>query len=115
MTEQQIQQEIRLALGRGDVRVFRNNTGALRDENGRLVRYGLCTGSADLIGLRRVVIGPEHVGQTMGQFVAVEVKTATGRLTREQQAFLRLVEQFGGLAGVARNVEEAVRLVERPP
>jgi hypothetical protein len=35
MTEQQIQQQIRIACSRGPVRLWRNNVGALRDENGR--------------------------------------------------------------------------------
>jgi hypothetical protein len=36
------------------VRLWRNNVGALRDERGRLVTYGLCKGSSDLIGLHQV-------------------------------------------------------------
>jgi hypothetical protein len=63
MTEQQIQQHIRIACSRGPVRLWRNNVGALRDENGRLVRYGLCPGSADLIGLQCLPSG-------LGRFVA---------------------------------------------
>jgi hypothetical protein len=34
MTEQQIQQQIRLACSSGDTRLFRNNTGTLRDQHG---------------------------------------------------------------------------------
>ncbi|MCP9910718.1 VRR-NUC domain-containing protein, partial [Cyanobium sp. BA20m-p-22] len=64
MSEQELQQQIRLQLGSSPVRLWRNNVGALRDERGRLVTYGLCKGSSDLIGLRQVLIGPEHLGQT---------------------------------------------------
>lgn len=42
------------------------------------------------------------ISQT-GQYVAVEAKTATGRVTDEQRAFIRMVRSFGGLAGVARS------------
>lgn len=31
-------------------RLFRNNTGAWKDPSGRIVKYGLCKGSSDLIG-----------------------------------------------------------------
>jgi hypothetical protein len=45
-SEHEIQQRIRLACGRGAVRLWRNNTGALVDQQGR---FGLCKGSSDLI------------------------------------------------------------------
>lgn len=111
MSEQRIQQEIRLALGNGPARLWRNNTGTLPDRQGRPVRFGLCKGSSDLIGLRSVIIGPEHVGQTMAVFAAVEVKTATGRITPDQQAFIDAVAAMGGLAGVARSVEDAAQIL----
>jgi hypothetical protein len=107
MSEQELQQRIRLELGRGPVRLWRNNVGALRDERGRLVTYGLCKGSSDLIGLSQVVIGPEHLGQTLAVFSALEVKTTKGRIREEQEKFLQLVQQLGGRGGVVRSVEEA--------
>lgn len=111
MTEQQIQQEIRLKLSRGSTRLWRNNTGALRDERGQLVRYGLCAGSADLIGIRTITITPDMVGQTVGVFTALEVKAARGRVTSEQQAFLAMVRQQGGIAGVVRSIDDAQTLL----
>ena len=101
-----VQNAIRLEHGAGPARLWRNNTGALKDATGRLVRYGLCPGSSDLIGLRQVTITPDMVGQTIAQFVAIEVKDR-GRLTEQQQAFITMVQQAGGLAGVARSPEEA--------
>lgn len=111
MSEQQIQQAIRLKLSKGPVRLFRNNTGALRDERGQLVRYGLCSGSSDLIGFRQVTITPDMVGQQLAVFAAVEVKAPNGRPTAEQEAFLAMVQHFGGMAGIARSVEEAAQLL----
>jgi hypothetical protein len=35
------------------------------------------------------------------------VKAPRGRLTAEQEAFLAMVLEMGGLAGVARSVEDA--------
>lgn len=111
MTEQQIQQHIRLACGTGDTRLFRNNTGTLRDQHGRPVSFGLCKGSADLIGWRTVTITPEMVGTQVAVFTSIEVKTATGRLRTEQQQWLDAVQAAGGIAGVARSVSDAERLL----
>jgi hypothetical protein len=101
-----IQNAIRLELGSGPARLWRNNTGALKDSTGRLVRYGLCPGSSDLIGLRTRVITEADLGHRFAQFVAIEVKHQ-GRLTEQQRAFLQMVDWAGGLAGVARSPEEA--------
>ena len=114
VSEQTIQQRIRLACSRGPVRLWRNNTGRLRDERGQLVTFGLCPGSSDLIGFRSLVITPEMVGQTVAVFAAVEVKSPTGRPTPEQTAFIDHVRAAGGLAGIARSVEDAHRLLDAP-
>ena len=47
-SEHEIQQRIRLACGRGAVRLWRNNTGALVDQQRRFVRFGLCKGSSEI-------------------------------------------------------------------
>jgi len=110
-SEQQIQQEIRLTCSTGATRLFRNNTGTLRDANGRPVQFGLCKGSADLIGYRSIAITPDMVGTTVAVFLSIEVKTATGKLRPEQQQWLDAVQAAGGIAGVARSVEDALRIV----
>jgi hypothetical protein len=110
-SEQQIQQEIRIACSTGNTRLFRNNTGTLKDANGRPVQFGLCKGSADLIGWKRVTITPEMVGTQVAVFLSIEVKTATGRLRPEQQQWLDAVQAAGGIAGVARSVSDAEALL----
>ncbi len=110
-SEQQIQQNIRIACSNGDTRLFRNNTGTLKDANGRPVQFGLCKGSADLIGWKRVTITPEMVGTQVAVFASIEVKTATGRLRPEQQQWLDAVQDAGGIAGVARSVSDAEALL----
>lgn len=110
MTEADLQQEIRL-LSTGNVRLFRNNSGALKDINGRLVRYGLGNGSSDLIGMRSIVIGPEHVGMTIAQFVSLEVKRPGKKPTDEQASWLVMVRDMGGVAGVARSVDDAKEIL----
>ena len=109
-SEQTIQQQIRLACSKGDCRLFRNNTGTLVDRNGRPVQFGLCKGSADLIGWKRVTITPDMVGTTVAVFTSIEVKSATGRIRPEQQQWLDAVQAAGGIAGVARSIDDARRL-----
>ena len=115
MTEQQIQQHIRLACGKGDCRLFRNNTGTLKDANGRPVQFGLCKGSSDLIGWRTITITPDMVGKQVAIFTSIEVKTPTGRVQPEQQQWLDAVQAAGGVAGVARSVEDAQRILLHSP
>jgi hypothetical protein len=111
--ETTLQQQIRLALGtRPDARLFRNQVGSLPDpRTGRLVTFGLARGSADLIGWRTVTITPDMVGQRLAVFTSIEIKTPTGRIRPEQQAWLSVVQGAGGIAGVVRSVADAVRIV----
>ncbi len=94
-------------------RLFRNNTGAIKDDEGRLVRFGLCKGSSDLIGFKPVTITPDMVGRTVAIFTAIEVKTPTGKPTPEQLHFIDRVKQLGGIAGVARSVEDALSITNQ--
>jgi hypothetical protein len=110
-SEQSIQQHIRIACSTGATRLFRNNTGTLRDQHGRPVSFGLARGSADLIGYRTITITPDMVGQQVAVFTSIEVKTPTGRIRPEQQAWLETIQAAGGIAGVARSVEDALRIV----
>ena len=107
--ETDLQQRIRLALGtHPDARLFRNQVGSLPDpRTGRLVTFGLARGSADLIGWRTVTVTPEMVGQQLAVFTSIEVKTPTGRIRPEQHAWQRTVSAAGGIAGIARSVQDA--------
>ena len=111
MTETNLMHSIMLA--DHGCRLFRNNTGAIKDANGRLVRFGLCKGSSDLIGMKSVTITPEMVGQKVAIFTAIEVKTASGKATPEQLNFVSRVKALGGIAGIARSVED-VLAITRP-
>ncbi len=91
--------ECLIALSGAGCLVWRNNTGALPDKGGRVMRFGLCRGSSDIIG-----VAPG------GIFLAIEVKTATGRATPDQLRFIEAVVRSGGRAGLARSAEEAVAI-----
>jgi hypothetical protein len=108
-SETHLQQEIRLAVGtRPDLRLYRNNCGSLPDpRTGRLVTFGLARGSADLIGWRTITVTQAMVGTRLAVFTSIEVKTPTGRVKPEQQAWLEAVQGAGGIAVIARSVPDA--------
>lgn len=111
-SEQAIQQNILLECSAGDVRLLRNNCGSYKSPTGTFVRYGVGNpGGSDLIGLRRVRITPQMVGQEIGQFVALEIKRPGLKPTEQQQRFQAMVRNMGGLAGVATSVPEARKLL----
>ena len=117
MTESTIQREIMLACSAAGDTIWRNNTGVawqgseLRKQgrnmliiNARPVHFGLTKGSSDLIGIRPTIITPEMVCQTVAVFLALEVKTPSGRVSAAQKTFLAHVNAAGGLARVVRGV-----------
>lgn len=111
-----VQSAVRLAAPAAGMRLFRNNVGALLDRRGVLVRFGLANDtkalnrqikSGDLIGWRRIVITPAHVGSMVAQFVSIETKhegwTYRGDEHEEaQQRWALLVAGEGGYAKFAR-------------
>ena len=102
MTEAEIMRDIQIAVSELGCRVWRNNIGILQDRNGKYVCYGVCNpGGSDLIGFTN-----------KGRFLAIEVKTEKGTVTTEQAQFILTVNQFGGIAFVARSVSEAVSILE---
>jgi hypothetical protein len=112
MSEAGEQSRIMLALGgHPGIRVFRNNVGLARFPDGSTVRYGLCPGSADLIGWREVTITPEMVGTKVAQFLSVECKAPKGRTTDKQDAWFFAVKRGGGVALVARSVDDVKHLL----
>lgn len=115
MNETAIQQRIRGILNNrlAPTRLWRNNVGKWRDPvTGRWIEYGLAVGSADLIGIERRLITPAMVGSTVGVFLAVEVKTPIGRLSKEQKAWLGAVRSLGGNDQVMRSEDDATQFLE---
>jgi hypothetical protein len=109
------QSAVRLEASEKGVKLFRNNVGVLEDKTGRPVRYGLGNDSpkmneviksADLIGIRGVLIQPHHIGHVFGQFVSREIKAPNWQYTgggREpaQLAWANLINANGGDAAFA--------------
>lgn len=114
-SEAAVQSQVRLEASRKGGRLWRNNVGAGYAEDGSFMRWGLANDSAqvnkviksaDLIGLRPVLIKQQHVGLVLGQFVSREVKAAGWRYSgtdREvaQLNWATLVNTLGGDAAFA--------------
>lgn len=109
-SEAKVQSLVRIEAAKNGVWLTRNNVGALRDDNGRPVRYGMANESkqqneriksGDLIGLAKRLITPRDVGTIIGQFYSRECKpegwTYTGT-EREvaQLAWANFINANGG-------------------
>jgi hypothetical protein len=117
---------MRLSSLRGVV-AFRNNVGMgwsgrlIKEDrlrgtvllgDARPVRFGLAPGSGDLIGWQTVTVTPEMVGKPVALFLSAEVKTDKGRATDQQNHFMRVVNEAGGVAGIVKSEAEAQALIE---
>jgi hypothetical protein len=79
----------------------------------RPIDAGLVEGSSDLIGWTTVTVTPEMVGQKLAIFTAIEVKkNIKSVVSAKQLNFLTVIKNAGGIAGLARDPEEAARLVK---
>lgn len=103
MQEADIQRDVMKELSNLGAIVWRNNTGMLRDQNGTPVRFGLCVGSSDIIGIWK------------GKFLAVEVKTPRGKVTDAQLNFIEAVNRAGGIAFVARSKKDVKNVLTHLP
>ena len=119
-SEAEIQQEIRLAAPKMGVTLLRNNQGAFKDEQGRLVRFGLGNESpnqnflsSDLIGWTETIIDESMVGKRVAIFTSIEVKREKDTTKKErkvkQENFIQWVQSRGGLAAMVNSVEQFVK------
>jgi len=98
MTEHDIQNSIRLELSKLGFCVFRINSGKVKMADGRWFDVGVPKGYSDLTAVKD------------GRVYFLEVKTATGRPSKEQLHFLKTMRGYGCVAEIVRSVEEAVRI-----
>ena len=115
MSERDTQTSILLELSRGPTRLLRINAGvAWQGTVIERTQHRLVLARPYAIKLAAPGVS-DLIGWTHGRFVAVEVKGPRGRITDEQAAFLELVRRSGGLAGVARSVDDARAIIEGTP
>jgi hypothetical protein len=118
-SEAEVQKNVRLEAIKKGARLWRNNVGALHTKRGDFVRYGLANESgkmnnqiksADLIGIKPVIITMEMVGKTIGQFISREIKKSDWQFGKEkskhndemaQLAWIKLINSLGGDASFA--------------
>jgi hypothetical protein len=113
MKELNIQRLIQLELSKSGVLTFRNNIGQYKTQEGYVIRYGVGNpGGSDLIGIVPTVVTPHMVGNTVGIFAAIEVKTPTGKPSKEQLNFIEVILKNGGIAGICRSPTDALKLVK---
>lgn len=126
-SEQTLQNRIRNAIA-GLCHVWRINVGsgwtgrASRLSNGNVLieqprpfKSDVPVGFSDLAGWRTVTVTEAMVGTEIAQFVAIEIKTDSGKASREQQAFIAAVRRAGGLGAIVRSEAEALALFHQLP
>lgn len=85
---------------RTDVRLWRQNTGAVKYDDNRYVHFGF-PGIADIIGI-----------QKGGRFVAIEAKIGKNKQSDAQKAFQAMIEGMGGLYILAYCIDDVIKGLE---
>lgn len=102
MSEIDIQNQIRIELSEIAV-TFRANVGVFFTKDGRPVSTGLPKGFSDLFGFRK----------SDGRAFFLEIKTETGKLSKDQEFFLSAMKNLGAISGVARSPKEAIEIITK--
>lgn len=55
---------------------------------------------------------PDIVGIHQGKFLGIEVKTASGKLSPHQERFLKNINAAGGIAFVARSLDDVIEKLD---
>lgn len=128
MAESVVQNNIRLAVSRvfgRAVILFRNNrgkawigkstktnAGLVIIEHPRRIEFGLVNGASDLLGWTEKIVTPDMVGKTIAVFTVIEAKDEGGLVSKEQKTFIANVKRAGGIAGVARSGDDAIKILQ---
>lgn len=127
MIEKQLAEYIKLEAGKHGLSLLINNSGALNDEVGRLVRFGIGNESKeindrlkfpDYVFILPTIIQPHHVGMKIGIFAGAELKrpdweyTGKGREQAQMNA-IEFIRLNGGVAGFVNSVDSFNKLIGR--
>lgn len=100
-SEKEIQRDILAYLAmRKDVFAWQNDSVGIFDTKKQIFRKRVgILGTSDILGIYK------------GRFLAIEVKSAKGRLSEHQKTFLENVKLHGGIAIVARSIEDVISAI----
>ena len=105
LPESKILRETLLALSRAGALVQRNNSGLLIGADGRRVRVGV-KGAADILACM-----PVGWGVRVGVFIAVECKSATGRLSKAQKNYRTAALKAGALHFIVKSEDDIAAMI----
>ena len=94
-----------LVLSRAGALVQRNNSGLLIGADGRRVRVGV-KGAADILACM-----PVGWGVRVGVFIAVECKSATGRLSKAQKNYRTAALKAGALHFIVKSEDDIAAMI----
>lgn len=107
--ESDILAEVMAAIGSfGDLWIARNNNGALINEHGRPVVFGLGPGTPDIMGVFCV----QTDGEPLGVAVGIEVKRPGEKLSPDQVRAHKVLRSFGARVFTVYSAADAVAAVE---
>ncbi|MEO5368507.1 MAG: VRR-NUC domain-containing protein [Magnetococcus sp. DMHC-1] len=114
-----------LRLGQGSLRLFANPCGTgwqgkiisrtpeyITLQHPRLITFGLCPGSSDVVGFKSVEVSEEMTGTKIAVFTAIEIKTDNDTIKEHQSNFLKIIGNMGGVALIGRDVETVKEHIE---
>ena len=87
---------------RKDIRVWKNNTGVLKNDSGEYIRFGL-NGSADIIGILK----------KNGKMICIEVKTGNAVQSKVQKNFEKMILDYNGYYIVGRSIQQVIDFIEK--
>lgn len=114
--ETALQNRIRIAISSvcKQCTIFRNHCGALKDQRGKMLQFGLSPGSPDLVGWKSLEVTADMVGSRVAVFVGIEIKMPKEKPRQDQQYWLDNLLAHGGIAGVAHSEDEAIQILSNP-
>lgn len=101
MREQEIQNQIRVAVSAAGCTIFRANVGKVEMKNGRWFDTGLPQGFPDLFGFRH----------SDSSIFFVECKNETGQPRADQIRFHKMLTKRSVIHGIARSPEDALKII----
>jgi len=126
-SEHDIQSQIRIAISQNKLgtsfrtnvgqaytgdKITKQNDGSIKIKNPRPFNTGLPKGFSDLLIITPITITNEMVGQQFARAGFLEIKTKTGRPTKDQVNFIEQMQGLGARAGIARSIEDAVKVLQ---